>query len=366
MSAPMRLLLSTDAVGGVWPYSLELARLLAAEHFEVVLAVLGPAPSPAQRREAARPGISLVETGLPLDWMAPYQDALHETASALVGLAREIRADLVQLHTPALLGRCHWPAPVLAVAHSCTGTWWRAVRADAPPPDDFAWRMAAVREGLSRADVVVAPSAAFARLLGEVYGTRRPIAIVHNTRVWQPAQAPARCGILAAGRLWDEGKNMATLDAAAALLEVPVAAAGALTGPNGAHISLRAIQHLGSLDAGEMVKALTRHRVFAAPALYEPFGLAVLEAAQAGLALVLADIPTFRELWGGAALFVPPRDVQGWASTLQKLHADAACCREWGARAQRHATRYDAVKFIQAMRAQYRMALASRNNMAAA
>ena len=51
---------------------------------------------------------------------------------------------------------------------------------------------------------------------------------------------------------------------------------------------------------------MARTAVFVSPALYEPFGLAVLEAAQAGCALVLSDIPTFRELWDGVALFVAP------------------------------------------------------------
>lgn len=36
-------------------------------------------------------------------------------------------------------------------------------------------------------------------------------------------------------------------------------------------------------------------------------GLSVLEAAQAGCALVLGDIDSLRELWDGAATFVPER-----------------------------------------------------------
>ena len=46
----MRLLMTTDAVGGVWQYSLELAAALQAE---VTLAVLGPAPDAGQRAAAA-------------------------------------------------------------------------------------------------------------------------------------------------------------------------------------------------------------------------------------------------------------------------------------------------------------------------
>jgi glycogen(starch) synthase len=44
------------------------------------------------------------------------------------------------------------------------------------------------------------------------------------------------------------------------------------------------------------------------PARYEPFGLSVLEAALSGCALVLGDIASLREVWGGAACYVRPGD----------------------------------------------------------
>jgi hypothetical protein len=49
----------------------------------------------------------------------------------------------------------------------------------------------------------------------------------------------------------------------------------------------------------------------------EPFGLAVLEAAQAGCPLVLSDLPGFRELWDGAALFRRPVEVPEGAQMRQ-------------------------------------------------
>ena len=69
----MRLLMTTDAVGGVWQYSLELA---AALEVEVVLAVLGPAPGAEQRMAAEVAGVQLVDTGLPLDWLSDGPQAV--------------------------------------------------------------------------------------------------------------------------------------------------------------------------------------------------------------------------------------------------------------------------------------------------
>ena len=47
-----RVLMTTDAVGGVWSYSLELCRALKAHGYEVVLACLGGPLRPEARAEA--------------------------------------------------------------------------------------------------------------------------------------------------------------------------------------------------------------------------------------------------------------------------------------------------------------------------
>ncbi|HEX3756897.1 MAG TPA: glycosyltransferase family 4 protein [Rhizomicrobium sp.] len=352
--APKRILVSTDAVGGVWVYALELigARKPA---FEIELAVLGPAPEPAQMKAAHAAGANVHVTELPLDWTAVSPDELAHASQVLAMLARRLEIDFVQLHTPALVGTALWPVPVLAVLHSCVGTWWHGLHGQLPPPEDFLWRMAAVQTGLEAADAIIAPTHALSEAARAVYGTQRPIHVVHNTR--RPAavsRASQTAGILAVGRLWDAAKNIALLDHAAALIGgIPVLAAGPTSGPNGAGISLKAIQWLGALTPEDLVPVLASVRIFAAPALYEPFGLAVLEAAQAGLPLVLADIPTFRELWDGAALFLPPENPEIWASVLAALHDRPDVCRDQGMKAHAHAAKYGSEHFARAMREIY-------------
>ncbi len=50
-----KVLITTDAVGGVWSYSVDLAATLSARRVEVVLAVVGPPPSAGQRAETPEP-----------------------------------------------------------------------------------------------------------------------------------------------------------------------------------------------------------------------------------------------------------------------------------------------------------------------
>ena len=303
-----RLLVTTDAVGGVWRYAVDLAGGLAERGIETVLAVMGPPADAAQRKEAeAVRGLRLVQTGLPLDWTANDSSALAHASAKLAALAALTGVSAVHLHAPALVGGQPWSVPVVAVAHSCVGTWWRAVHAG-EMPEDFRWRTDAAAAGLRAAGAVIAPTTAHAALLREVYGPV-PVQVVHNGRDHAPLPSgPRSQAVLTAGRLWDEGKGVARLDQAAARLGAPVRAAGPVQGPNGAAASFANLDLLGTLDPAGMAATYAGATVFASMARYEPFGLAVLEAAQAGMALVLSDLPSFRELWDGAALFVGDSD----------------------------------------------------------
>lgn len=333
-----RMLMTGDAVGGVWRYSLELARGLSRLGVETTLAVLGPAPGTGQMSEAsAIPGLHVISTCLPLDWTAADEVEFRETGAALAGMAVRLRADTVHLHTPALAAEVAWPVPVVAVAHSDVGTWWKAIRGGTLP-EDLAWRAATVGRGLAEAAVAIAPSRSFARALNWQYRPGRPIEVVPNGREYVPTPpCPRRRAVLTCGRLWDEGKNFSLLDRAAEQLDAPVLAAGAVEGPNGAVADLTRLTLLGRLDTGALALQMAATTVFVAPSRYEPFGLAVLEAAQAGMALALADIDTFRELWDGAALFFHPDDSDALTNVLRRLLARP---EEFAGRARQHAARY--------------------------
>lgn len=337
MSAPRRLLMTGDAVGGVWQYAVELARALVPHGIETTLALLGPGLTQPQRTEAT--GITVIETGLPLDWMADDAAQVRAAGAAIADLARQMRADLVQLNQPALAA-APMPAPVVAAVHSCVATWWRAVETG-PLPDGFAWQTDLVRAGLAAADAVVCPSRAFADAVRDEYALPTLPTVVHNGRTAfaAPPCASHDC-VLTAGRLWDRAKDIATLDRTAAMLAVPFKAVGPCEGPNGERQDFAHLALTGRLDEAALAALLASRPVFASAARYEPFGLAVLEAAQAGCALVLSDIPTFRELWGGVAQFVDPGDARGFAEAIEALICDATLRRVRGEAARARAVRF--------------------------
>jgi glycosyltransferase involved in cell wall biosynthesis len=63
----------------------------------------------------------------------------------------------------------------------------------------------------------------------------------------------------------------------------------------------------------------------------------VLEAAFAGCTLLLSDIPTHRELWRGAARFVPADDPHAFAQAANELMAEPAEREALGQAAARRA-----------------------------
>ena len=358
-ASPRRILLVADCVGGVWQYSLELAGGLSNRGTEVMLAVAGPPPTAAQRAQAeAICGLRIAVLEVGLDWLADGERELAPLRERLLALAEREEVDLVHLNG-AGLGDLPTDRPVIATQHSCLATWWQAMRPEAPLPGAWQWHRARMAAGLRAAAAVIAPSAAFAAQIRQAYGADLELEVVRNGR------SPHRFGpcarrqavVITAGRLWDEAKNVRTLDAAAAGVLWPVLAAGPTGGPDGQRVVLENAFALGPIDAAEMCRRLARAGVFVSLAAYEPFGLAVLEAALSGCALVLSDIPTFRELWGDAAVFVAPDDAAEARNAINRLIADGGARASLAARARRRALTYAPEACTQATLEVYRRVL---------
>jgi glycogen synthase len=356
-----KLLLTCDAVGGVWTYTCDLTGVLTKSGIAVHVSVLGPAPTAAQRSMLRQAGTESIDCpGLPLDWTASNPENLDATADNLQARALAIDADLAHLSAPALAGVRKWPMPLVVSAHSCIGTWWAAM-GDGVLPLDLAWRVERTALGLAVADAVVAPSESFRSALQSVYGARAAVC-VHNGCEASAGPVVKRDGsvILTSGRLWDRGKNAGVIDQAAARMRQSVFAAGPVMGPNGESARFRNLVLLGNLDRDAMGDWYRRATIFVSTSKYEPFGLAVLEAAQFGAALVLADIPTFRELWDGAAMFVDPDDPQQVAETLDALANDARRRLQLAAAARSRASEYSAARMGSGTLAVYRRVLGTR------
>jgi glycosyltransferase involved in cell wall biosynthesis len=345
----MRILMTIDAVGGVWRYAMDLGAELAARGHELLFAGLGPRPAPEQAAEA--PG-ELVWGDAPLDWMAEDADALAPVGPWLAELAADCGADLIHVNLPTQAANLETALPIVAVSHSCLATWFRSVDGTDVPPV-FAQHSELMRRGLAKVRTVIAPSAAHAAATAAAY-VIASIEVVPNATPLEPIAPGGGTGIVAIGRWWDRGKNGALLEAAAGAIQCQVTLIGALTGPDGQMLDVARAHATGPLPRGEAMRRLAEAGIFVSPSLYEPFGLAALEAARLGRPMALADIPTYRELWEGVAAFFDPTDPAGLARLLERLADDPSERLHLAEAAQARAARYMPAAQAEAMLGAYR------------
>ncbi|MGE0310060.1 MAG: glycosyltransferase family 4 protein [Lautropia sp.] len=375
---PGRLLLTTDTVGGVWHHSIDLARALSRFGWQVNLASMGPFPGIAQRAQAASvPRLALHVRSCRLEWMdAPWAD-VDAAGDWLLALSARLRPDLVHLNQFAF-GALPFGVPVMLGAHSTVTSWWRAVKGEQAPPDWDAYR-GVVGRGLRGADLVAAPTRAMARELRRDFAFDAPLEVLPNARDAADFRAAAKSPfVFAAGRMWDEAKNLRVLARVAPCVDWPIVVAGASAQPSSnagddradacvplssegtcdgradARAGRAQLAMLGELPIRAVAERMGRAAIFAHPARYEPFGLSLLEAGLAGCALVAGDIASLREVWGDAALYVHPTDERGLADALNRLIADDALRERMGRRARSRALTYSPERMARAYLAAYR------------
>lgn len=326
----MKVLIATDSVGDVFDYTVELSAALEAMGVEVVVATMG---SRLRREQRALLPARVHESGYRLE------DSWVDVAAAgrwLAILEEEEQPDVVHLCSYAH-GAMPMAAPKVVVAHSSVLAWWRAVHGSDAPPECGHYReqMAA---GLDGADAVVAPTAAMLDELERDHKLRPGVATVihHGSATPTTTSDVGKSAlVLGAERVWDRAKNLATLDAAAARLAWPVTVAGDL-GPTG---KVRFAESTGTLSPSVLAELRRSASIFAAPTAYEPSGLEILAAARDRCALVLGYIPSLRELWSDAAIFVQPDDERALHEVLETLIEDRHLRGELAERAQRRAAK---------------------------
>jgi glycogen(starch) synthase len=347
----MRILLTTDTVGGVWDHTATLARELDAAEHEVLVAAVGEASENAWA--ALPPGVQTVSRAYRLEWMPGSGADVDAAAGWLRELAGAWEADVVHLNQMACAA-AGFPVPTVTAVHSDVLSWFREVRGCDAPLDDWGDYARRVRAGLHASDAVVAPSR-YQAVLTERHYRRRVDRVIHNGvafhREAAPARKPSEPIVLTVGRAWDAAKGVRVLDDALAILGSGAPEAhvlGDTVAPDGERVQPRRCTAHGRVDRAEVDGWMRRAGIYVAPSLYEPFGLAPLEAALAGCALVLSDIGSFNELWEGCAAFFPRGDAAALAEVLRELSADPARRARLGEAARTRALRRYAAPWMAA------------------
>lgn len=354
----MRLLMTTDTVGGVWTYALELAASLQPHGVQIALATMG-APLNGAQREAvsALHNVKVFESRYKLEWMDNPWDDVERAGEWLLDIAEQYRPDFVHLNG-YVHGALPWRVPTLMVGHSCVLSWWQAVKGQDAPPEWDTYREL-VTQGLRCAGMVVAPTQTMLASLDQHYGPFKTPRVIYNARNPEYFH-PGGKGrlIFASGRIWDDAKNLAAVEKVAPKLVWPVYLAGENQSPGGGIALFGNMNYLGRLAQPEIASWFGRASIYVHPARYEPFGLCVLEAALSGCAMVLGDIPSLRELWEDVAVFVDPTDHAALEAAVTELIEDVPLRHQLAAAAQGQARFFSPATMAQEYMAAYGQLLA--------
>ncbi|MGH9466838.1 MAG: glycosyltransferase family 4 protein, partial [Terriglobales bacterium] len=348
--------MTADAAGGVGVFADELARALVARGHQVLVVVFSPT------QPAFSPGLPRLWAPFRLEWMdcdgssTPVAADAFQARAFLVDIARHWRPDVLHSNHFAYAGALARVPTVLTV-HSDVISWWRTVRGSAPPDNAYQrWYAALAQQAIACSPCLVAPSRSARRDLKVSFPVRRAVQVIYNGH--DPAlfpQRPKQRFALAAGRLWDDGKQLSLLGKLPRALPIEIVLAGEQRHPLSPAPTTPPAgpRTLGALPSEALREVMARARVYIGTSLYEPFGLAALEAALSGCALFLNDIPSWRELWAPVGCFYS--NLVELRALLERAAEDAGWAQERGAAARRHASRrYTAARLGEAYESAYR------------
>ena len=344
----MRVLITTDTVGGVWTFTSELSLGLLQRGHAVSLVSFGRLPSPShdawvqQTASAFGNHFEFTASTVPLEWMEENHACLSDGEPVLAAVAALFQPDIL-CSNQFCYGAVSFPLPRLVVAHSDVLSWARAAKPEALIPCPWLNRYTSlVQRGLLQADVVTAPTHnALRNLKTSFFFPMEGVVIPNGRSLPELASASSRkLQAVTAGRLWDEAKGLSTLSERP--LPLPILIAGEQTEGQRAAPTFTpgAATFLGQLTSDVLHKLFRESAAYLCTSLYEPFGLAPLEAALCGCTLVLRDLPSLREVWGDAALYF--RDADHLAAQLNLLCHDPATLAEGQRRARQRARDYTA------------------------
>jgi glycogen synthase len=360
----MRILVTADAVGGVWIYTRELVSGLVQRGHFVILVSFGSLPRPDQLlwlRELDQHRLEFHATEFPLEWMQEAECGIAESLSYLERLIHESKPDL--LHSSQYCyGAVSCGVPKLVVAHSDVRSWWKAVHGKAPPDSAWLdWYTATVSRGLSSADAVVAPSQWMLDTLAREYGSARRGRVIYNGRnpaLFRPAPLKHK-RVVSVGRLWDEGKQVRLLLERKHALPVHIAGPNQHPDRTGIHLDPAWLSNPGvkisdTQSETDLCTLFSEASVYAATSRYEPFGLAPVEAALSCCALVVNDIPVFHELWEDCALYFKRNDPDALAEAIRELAENTRLREQYADRAfERARSRFDSKRMVDDYEALY-------------
>lgn len=341
----MHVLVTGDTLSGSWIYTRELVTGLVTRGVRVTLVSFGEIPLPSQTTWMDHlHGLDYHPTAFRLEWMQEAEESLEESSEFLIGLVRELRPDVLHLHQ-FCYGDLAVDVPRVVMAYGDLMTWREAVPtqgSDASATEErraLSWYRGAVLRGIAGANAVVTPSKWMLDRISACYLKPDRAQVIYpgrNPIFFNPYVSKDDC-VLAVGRLVDASRQVFLLTQH--VHSIPICIVGTEQTVATPRVPIRAdvkvateqtsVAIRGPQTEAQLRALYSRAAIFAATARYEPLAMPALEAAFSRCAIVANDIPSYREMWGDAALYFRTNDAASLAESINALNEDRTMRRAY-------------------------------------
>ncbi len=336
----MHVLVTADSLSASWTYVRELVTGLVTRGVRVTLVSFGEIPLPDQTAWMDHlHGLDYLPTGFCLEWMQDAESDLPQSSEFLASVVRDVRPDVLHLNQ-FCYGNLAVDTPRVVMAHGDLLTFKQAVNERVvKPPQALNWYRKTVAAGLMGADAVIAPSSWMLECISACYGVPKRSEVIYpgrNPIFFNPYVNKDDC-VLSVGRLVDASKQVFLLTQQQHPL--PVCIVGAEHTVPVPRVPIRAdvkvatdetsVAIRGAQTDAQLRALYSRAAIYAATARYEPLGMPALEAAFSRCAIIANDVPSYREVWGDAALYFRTNDSASLAEKIRSLSEDRSMRRAY-------------------------------------
>ncbi len=339
----VHVLVTGDTLSGSWVYTRELVTGLVTRGVRVTLVSFGDIPLPPQTSWMDHlHGLDYRPTAFRLEWMQEAERDRAEAAAFLISLVHELHPAVLHLHQFSY-GNLPVDIPRIVMAYGDLLTWREAV------PEEHRSMHALERRahlqyrdivlrGLTAADALVAPSAWMSNRISATYTRPTRAEVIYpgrNPIFFNPYVSKDDC-VLAVGRLVDASRQLSLLTQH--VHPLPVCIVGSeqtvcMPNPIRADVKVAteetSVAIRGPQTEAQLRTLYSRAAIYVATARYEPLGMPVLEAAFSRCAIIANDIPSYREMWGDAALYFHTNDASSLAASIRLLNDDRSMRRAY-------------------------------------
>lgn len=319
MTSKFKLLMTTNVKNEIWDYSVILAgALLKQIDAEILMLSFGGEPTINQKAEAESLNVKFLFSDFS---PAIFNDS--EAKSLFESTVKEFNPHILHLNDCYI--NSDFKKPGIFTFHNdllnkkLCNFGINNINNYNYQDNNFLKQKELINKSLNNADIIITQSRVPAEYLIKTYDLQKKIKIVYNGIDYKPYSGMREnINLLAHGNLSDRSKNISLLLNMAYKLPDNIKLKIIGDFPPERRLP-RNVEFLNNLSGEELMNVYKTSSIYIAASSYESNGISSMQAAFSGCAVLAADIPVFKELWGDCACMFEKENLNSLMKTVNNL-----------------------------------------------